>query len=259
MASQASWRQIFWHGPSTDSEGGRRPTGYRVADTGRAILVAVLNLQHFEDSIAMSSETDAREISRFKKRMKFAVRSDSRLPEPVFQPAYGNFHFVEFDVTIGNLFWPVLQQLMRSSEDTHMALQVLDPHPVRYFFAYLKNYGYLRFEIGNTSDDYYAALAAAADDSPADALIYSSEVIVWIPDSGEWVIWGERSLGIAVIAALEPVGASLSSLLNRTRLTDSSAELAVLAYVAPNFRNMDALDTFSRKFKAIYGKSIQPL
>jgi len=202
----------------------------------------------------MSFEIDNSEMLRLQERLKLVVHPDRRLPEPVFQPQYGCFQFTEFDATMADQFWPVLWGLMRAFGDEHCSLAVLDPDPLKYFFAQFKRYGALRFELGNTADDYYNALSSEPDGSPADALLYNSEVIVWLPDSRKWAIWGERSLGIAVIAADEALGPALKPILNEAGLATSSVDRAVLDYVALNIRDAGALDAFSRKFEAVYGQ-----
>ena len=142
---------------------------------------------------------DNAEWVRLSSQLRSVVLTDRRLPEPVFQPGYEDFHFMEFDTTIVGKFWLTLQRLMRRSGDEHCSLVVLDPHPVKHFFSDFGSYGALRLDIGNTTNDYYDALSAEPDGSPADALLYNSEAIVWVPDSLDWAIWGERSLGVAIV------------------------------------------------------------
>jgi hypothetical protein len=176
----------------------------------------------------------------------------SRLPSPVFQASYGQFRFIEFDITIGDQFWPVLWHLMRSSGDEHVNLTVLDPDPINYFFSNFHRYGALRFNVEDSSDDYYDALSNAPEESSSDALLYNSEVIVWLPDSLKWVIWGERSLGLAVIAICEDWKMSVSSLLDDAGLTALSLDRALLDLVSPNINKIEALDRFSRSFEKEY-------
>jgi len=191
---------------------------------------------------------------RLQERLKLVVHPDRRLPDPVFQPQYGSFRFTEFDATVADQFWPALRGLMRASVDEHCSLAVLDPDPFNYFFVQFKKYGARRFEFGNTAEDYYDALSAEPNGSPADALLYNSEVIVWVPDSLRWAVWGERSLGVAVIAADAALGPAIKPILEEAGLATSSLDRAVLDYIALNIRDVGALDAFSRKFEAIYGQ-----
>ena len=195
---------------------------------------------------------DSTEWAQVEQRLRSAVSLDRRLPELVFQSSYRDFQFVEFEITMADYFWPVLRNLMRASEDERLSLVVLEPDPVHYFCAHFGRYGALRFDLRNTSDDYYDALAAEPEGSPADALLYNSRVVVWVPDSMQWAIWGERHAGVAVIAARRELGATL-----RQRLEGAGAAIwsidEALNYVSLSFRDPNALAAYSRTFQAVYG------
>jgi len=106
----------------------------------------------------MSHTVDARRMRELLEQLRSAAFTDRRLPDLVLQARYGHFRFIEFDSTIGSPFWPVLTELMRSSEDDHVNLVALEPDAISYFFAHFQSYGALRFDLGTSSDDYYEAL-----------------------------------------------------------------------------------------------------
>lgn len=138
----------------------------------------------------------------FKERddlLQDAVWVNRSLPEQVFNDRFRQFLFEEFDWCMSSEFWPCLQELARASCDTIVMLAVLVPDPDNYF---LKEFGYFNWAdlpISMSASDYWGMLNAHPKDCPADSVLANSEKVVWLPHSGEWAIWGERSRGICVL------------------------------------------------------------
>jgi hypothetical protein len=185
--------------------------------------------------------------------LRSAAVISNRLPAFVFRPGYRRFRFLEFDITLSDDIWAVLQNLAHSSRDPHVNLAVLEPDPVEYFFDRFHRYGALRLEISSTKNDYYEALAAAPAESAADAFLYNSEVIAWFPDSGAWLIWGERSCGLAVLGLHDDCSAAPDVILKNARIPALPLDQALLDFVPLNFRDMSALDSFLRHLEQNYG------
>lgn len=177
---------------------------------------------------------------------------NQRLPALVFRPGYNQFRFLEFDQTLSEHFWSVLQNLARSSQDQHINLVVLEPDPVNYFFKNFKRYGALRFQANSGSTQYVDALEAGPADSPADSLLYNSEVIAWFPDSCRWLIWGERNRGVAVLSLRDNRSVAVEDIFRDAGLPNVSVAQAVMDFVSLNFGDADALQRFAQELERNY-------
>ena len=200
----------------------------------------------------MSHTVDARRMRELLEQLRSAAFTDRRLPDLVLGAMYRHFRFIEFDSTSGGPFWPVLKGLMCLSEDDHVNLVVLEPDPIKYFFAQFQSYGALRFDLSTSSDDYYEALSTGPTVSPADALLYNSEVVVWFPDSLKWIIWGERSVGLAVVGTRVDLNLPIETIIREAGFPVFSVDQALLDLVSPNFREAEALEVFSRRLEQNY-------
>lgn len=120
-------------------------------------------------------------------------------PKNPFLNFYENFSFEEFDWTLCDEFWTNIQNIALQSGDKYLLMAVLDPDPVRY---YKNEFGYYNWSIIPTSaskNEYWKFLNNHPEESPADAIFINSEKIVWLPQSRNWAIWGERSYELCVL------------------------------------------------------------
>ncbi len=129
-----------------------------------------------------------------------AFRRTQQIPNLVFNEKFNQFFFEEFDWAMTPEFWNTIQRLALASNDTDIFLTVLDPDPINYFFDNFGYYNSMKLPVNITGKDYENILQTGPKDSPADAVLYNSEVIVWLPVSMKWAIWGERSCGICILA-----------------------------------------------------------
>lgn len=127
-------------------------------------------------------------------------RTERRIPDQVFNPSLSGFLFEEFDWAMSSEFWKTIQQLAIASKDSYILTAVLEPSPTDYFFNEFGCYNWFKLPVGITADDYWSVLQSGPKGSPADALLYNSEIVVWVSPSMKWAIWGERSYGICVLA-----------------------------------------------------------
>lgn len=127
----------------------------------------------------------------------FRVRN--RLPDQVFKATYRNYAFAEFDAAMSAEFWPVIQELLRIANAESILIAVLEPDPETYFFKQFGGYNFVELDKRASPTDYWNALESGPDGSPADAILYNSEVVVWVPASNDWVIWGQRDCGVCVL------------------------------------------------------------
>lgn len=126
--------------------------------------------------------------------------SDRPLPEQVFREHYGNFLFENFYWAMSSEFWPVLQKLANQSNDHVILMGVLEPEPLDYYYSNFGFFNWCNLEIDLSADDYADILETAPESSPADALLYYSDVVVWVPYSMKWGVWGERDHEVAILA-----------------------------------------------------------
>lgn len=141
-----------------------------------------------------------KEFEEFQRYIKVTFNSNQRLPEQIFNTSFSGFVFEEFDWAMSADFWNTIQQLAIVSQDSFILSAVLEPHPIDYFYKEFGYYNWFKLPIELSSEDYWDVLQLEPEDSPADAMLYNSEVVVWVSSSMKWAIWGERNLGICVLA-----------------------------------------------------------
>ncbi len=74
-------------------------------------------------------------------------------------------------------------------------------------------------------------IESSPEESPADAIVFNSEVVVWLSPSMKWAIWGERSYGICIVGLSEEI----SSYKSESCLT---IDTAISDLVSLNFGNI---------------------
>lgn len=189
--------------------------------------------------------SDHQHFAAYKLQVEGCFQTEASLPTKVFRDEFSRFRFEEFDWAMSSEFWPAMQALCRSSGDTTLLLAVLDPDPLNY---YVKEFGYFnwaKLPISASSEEYWELLNQHPEQSPADSLLVNSEKIIWLPPSGEWAIWGERSFEVCVLGCREPnQGDSWHDV-------DWALETAI-----PNaFRNKVVPLDFAEKLRRNYGAS----
>lgn len=124
-----------------------------------------------------------------------------RLPESPFTKRFGRYSFEEFDWMLSAGCWPALAELAKTSGDVNILLAILEPDPVRYFKTEFGIYNWAVLPVNIEKDDYWNFLNLAPGESPADSVLANSEMVLWMPSSQKWAIWGERSSGLCVLAS----------------------------------------------------------
>jgi hypothetical protein len=189
-------------------------------------------------------------------RTEELFRPSQRLPDQVFRPGYRACFAVEFDQLITRRFWDVVRAIGAETGDQGVTWAVLDPSPDEYYRWHFGYFGVVRFPSSASGDDCLEVLAYEPPDSPADAMLYNARVVVCYPDSAEWLVWGERSLGIAIIALrMLPEADSVKTHSIAKQLENLAwvplAEATEL--IAVNFTNQLLPSGFAEKFHANYG------
>ncbi|MDG0875585.1 hypothetical protein L5D93_25445 [Paenibacillus thiaminolyticus] len=128
------------------------------------------------------------------------VLCDSRMPDQVFRDCFNKFRFEEFDWAMSADFWPFLQEIADKSHDPYIVMGVIEPSPTDYFCKEFGCYNWFQLPVNMSGGDYWSVLELAPGGSPADALLFNSDVVVWLSPSKKWAIWGERTHGLCVLA-----------------------------------------------------------
>ena len=163
--------------------------------------------------------SDAKQFEAMAGALKSLAETSHRLPERVFRGGYTRFHFFEFDRTLSESFWNFLQPLAVASGGSLLNVVILDPDPITYFGREFGMFGGIQLSTADSSSDYYDALILDPQSSPADALIYNSRVVAWFPNSGRWLLWGERGSGIAVLGLRDGFDAAVDEMARAAGLT----------------------------------------
>jgi hypothetical protein len=161
-----------------------------------------------------------------------------RLPEQVFKTPFFGFICEDFDNTMSADFWDfLLHPLTKSFNDNHVLIAVLDPDPKDYFYSNFGYYNMLNLPATATGAQYLKSLATGPLESPADAILYNSETIVWVPSGGRWAIWGQREYEICILAFADEQAMNLaqSFLNNNWKTADKALNSFVLKHVPKNF------------------------
>jgi len=126
-------------------------------------------------------------------------RKGKRFPEQVFQKQFNRFMYHDFYWTLSGDFWLELQKLAVNSMDESILVGVLEPDPENYFYREFKYYNWLELPVYLSVETYYDIIESFPKESPADALVYNSDIVFWFSPSGKWAIWGERYWECSVI------------------------------------------------------------
>ena len=175
---------------------------------------------------------------------------DATLPDQVFRDGFESFAFEAFDWVMGAKFWRVIQKLANVSGDGSLLLAVLDPDPSSYYKKEFGYYNWANIPVSFSSHEYWNLINEYPNASPADCLLVNSEKVIWLPKSGKWAIWGERSYEVCVIGCRKEI---LSGSLNDLK----DLEWALEAAVCYCFRDCIVPRDFAEKLRTNYGSSVQ--
>lgn len=192
---------------------------------------------------------DIQQFNESKKMINAAFNTENELPEQVFSQSFKNFKFEEFDWAMDFEFWNTLKQLAFQTKDDFILVAVLDPNPIEYFYKEFKYYNWISLPIDLSVDEYYEILEYGPEESPADAILYNSRIVVWLSPSMTWAIWAEREYGICI------VGFSDKDHLNNffPLLTSwRSIDETVLSWIEANFKNEELFQKFIKSLHLNY-------
>lgn len=142
---------------------------------------------------------DVQTFENTRSAVKSSFLIDAELPDQVFQDSFRYFAFEEFLWMMSAEGWSVLHDLARSSDDQSLLMTVLDPKPDSYYKKEFGYYNWASLPASISGDGYWSFLNEHPSGYPADSLLVNSKTVAWLPPSGAWAIWGERSYGICVL------------------------------------------------------------
>ncbi len=128
------------------------------------------------------------------------------LPDQVFKSSFRNTVVLDFDHLMSYSFWSELEHLTNIFDESHIITAVLDPHPVNYYYKEFSYYNWCIFNKETTAAEYWDNLQQSPTDSPADSMSIHSNVVVWLPSSMKWALWGERNYGIGILKFNDDMG-----------------------------------------------------
>lgn len=189
---------------------------------------------------------DIQQFNESKKMINAAFNTENELPEQVFSQSFKDFKFEEFDWAMDFEFWNTLKQLAFQTKDDFILVAVLDPNPIEYFYKEFKYYNWISLPIDLSVDEYYEILEYGPEESPADAILYNSRIVVWLSPSMKWAIWAEREYGICIVGFSDKDHLNnLLPLLTSWRSIDET----VLSWIEANFKNEELFQKF---IKSLY-------
>ncbi|PLR77523.1 hypothetical protein CU633_10000 [Bacillus sp. V3-13] len=142
---------------------------------------------------------EKKEFDELKVMVNANFNLECKLPEQVFCQQFRYFKFEEFDWTMSGDFWNTLEKLAIETKDNFVLTAVLEPNPEEYFHKEFNYYNWVKLPVGLSADDYFEILEFGPEESPADAVLYNSNTVIWLAPSMKWAIWGERDYGVCVI------------------------------------------------------------
>lgn len=170
---------------------------------------------------------------------------EQRLPNQVYKVPFKRKVVIDFDDVMSPDFWIQLEKLIDLSNDSFVMMGVLDPDPVEYYYSEFAYYNWCILQKGTTSDEYWNILEQGPAESPADAILFNSEVVMWLSSSMKWAIWGERSYGICILSFNE----DMSDCENESWFT---MERAIIDLISLNFRNYTVPEEIVSKLMKFY-------
>ncbi|WP_139488178.1 hypothetical protein [Brevibacillus dissolubilis] len=144
-----------------------------------------------------------KEKKEFEKAYQFITKvfdAKKRLPEQVFHINFQKTLVFDFDMAMSESFWMEIERLKAASKYTEVFLAVLEPDPVDYYLHEFHYFNWCCFPDSTTPEECWDTLEQGPAESPADAILYNSEIVVWLPTSMKWAIWGERKYGVCILA-----------------------------------------------------------
>lgn len=189
-----------------------------------------------------------KKIDEFQEVHKFidnVFNIESQLPEQVFSKNFSNYIFEEFDWTMCSEFWDLMRVLAMKVNDSQIFSVVIDPDQVNYFYKEFNYFNCIKIPVNLEKHEYSKVLEIGPKESPADAILYNSNIVVWTSPSMKWGVWGQRNFGICILAFNKDIKKDdFMPFLKSWK----SAEKALESWVTMNFVGQKIPEKFSKVF-----------
>lgn len=160
--------------------------------------------------------------------LRRVVELSARLPAAPFKRSGTDF-VCEFERFRGGDFGPVLAALAGQYDDEYVSGVSVAPDS-DYYEEFYETYGAFRIPSADIASAYWDALSFRPNDDATGALMFSADVLCLAGSSGDWGVWGEREIGVAVVRTS---GSDLSWRQESDLFV--SPEAALRDFVEPNF------------------------
>ncbi|KEP25042.1 hypothetical protein [Bacillus zhangzhouensis] len=140
------------------------------------------------------------EFKEYKVLIEKVFYTNKHLPHQVFRENFNCFLFQEFDWALSDEILTTIKTLSGLTQDKEFLTAVLKPDPVEYYLKEFGYYNWLRTSVEISGKDYANALWTSPEDSMADDIFTNSNNVVWLSNSLDWAIWGDRDLEICILA-----------------------------------------------------------
>jgi hypothetical protein len=128
------------------------------------------------------------------------VAERRRLPDQVFEKEFQRYYLIDFDEIYTRAFFGRILKMNAQFGGGPFYFSVIDPDPRHYFFQLFGKYSLLRIEPADSADEFIRKLGEDPGGSPADAILHNSNIVAFFPLSGVWAVYGDRQLGVAIVA-----------------------------------------------------------
>lgn len=178
-------------------------------------------------------------------RVDRVVNRLARFPEDVLQDRYSSYSFATYDWLMSADFWDWAQCAMEGACGNVM-FYVIEPDPFADFFSKHGYFDIATIDSAVTKEKFLGIIRDFPSEWSPDSIALNSSIVTVMPDSGKWVVWGERKHNLSMLALKSNKQIGLAQT-HWTRLRD-----AVDRWLPPEFENKSALEAFERHMRRSY-------
>lgn len=139
------------------------------------------------------------EYNKLKKIIDEIYFDDKVLPNQVFRQKYEKFLCEEFDLMIIDDFQENIKILSNLSDDKEIIFGTISPEPDSYYYKYFGYYSVVKLPINITNEQFYDLIEYAPKNNEADSIRFRSDILICMPLSKKWAIYGSRDYEICIL------------------------------------------------------------
>ena len=127
------------------------------------------------------------------------IEKDVGLPAMLFKDEIGDYLAFEFEQIFGKCFFSGIVNYSIKTNNHSIVFYILEPSPNDYFFKHFAKYSVFKIDNSTSYEEFEDILSNDPGESKADAIVYNSDVILVMPESRDWIVYGSRNWEIAII------------------------------------------------------------